>query len=753
MGLWGKLFGGSAAPQPAPGATPSPERPAPKSALFERHAERQWRPPRRRPQTDTYGDARFADERDDHAAMNEALGDDQGIWFGSISNIGDTDWVEGNDVSYTGDRHLLTVAPTRSGKGACAIIPNLLMQHKSSIVCIDPKGQNAAVTSKLRRAAGKVYCLNPFSLHREAPWHLRRNRFNPIAHLRIDSPNLVAEVAALAQALIVTESKTQPYFDNSARDLVEVLVLHAIATKGSAATLLDMRAWLSQPWTAPSDKPSLMRTVHEMSESPHPFIREAASRFLSNTDSVAEIVQSANNQTKFLSDPGIAHTLGGSDFKIIDFKKEVSTLYIILPDTFIDAYSRFLRLITVSALDGLRSKPGGVPTLVILDEFARLGHLTAVENAFALAAGYNVKVWPFVQDLTQLKQVYGERWESFIANSGIVQWFTPNDSFTAGYLSRRIGKTTIGVRTTNMSRGRNRGGSSGTGGVSSGPGSTNYGSNYSDSEQSSENSSEAAIDFMSAQDLYELPDYFQIVTLNGFKYPILTSRDRYFEWGEDMNNIRDSAQPDPYHLSILKKRERCVGVPRVQSRTAETYYETHIEVASAEGQFELQIDPPTPDSPCLSWWEPLRKKVEGNVRSASIFRGVYIKRLRRGEALVYEAVNEQEQLVTFSIYLHQLIGFDVEKLGSRVLPREYFVLTDQIVDPDDIIIWGYSDTEDWVFATAACSMEEAEQLRAELTRVFVDGEMPKKQKAPATESTRAEAANPSDVRPSASSGA
>src|SRR5216684_3014130 len=43
-----------------------------------------------------------------------------------------------------GEGHILTVAPTRSGKGVSAVIPNLL-DHPGSIIATDPKGENFAV--------------------------------------------------------------------------------------------------------------------------------------------------------------------------------------------------------------------------------------------------------------------------------------------------------------------------------------------------------------------------------------------------------------------------------------------------------------------------------------------------------------------------------------------------------------------------------------------------------------------------------
>src|SRR3546814_13216040 len=59
--------------------------------------------------------------------------------------------------------HLLTMAPTRSGKGVGTIIPNLLTIDRS-VICIDPKGENARVTARTRATKGKVWCLDPFGV-------------------------------------------------------------------------------------------------------------------------------------------------------------------------------------------------------------------------------------------------------------------------------------------------------------------------------------------------------------------------------------------------------------------------------------------------------------------------------------------------------------------------------------------------------------------------------------------------------------
>ncbi|WP_410052328.1 type IV secretory system conjugative DNA transfer family protein [Bradyrhizobium sp. SZCCHNRI1029] len=54
-------------------------------------------------------------------------------------------------MHWDGDGHLLTLAPTRSGKSVTTIIPNLL-RYRGSAVFLDPKGDLYEATSAWRPA-------------------------------------------------------------------------------------------------------------------------------------------------------------------------------------------------------------------------------------------------------------------------------------------------------------------------------------------------------------------------------------------------------------------------------------------------------------------------------------------------------------------------------------------------------------------------------------------------------------------------
>ncbi len=84
-----------------------------------------------------------------------------------------------------------------------------------------------------------------------------------------------------------------------------------------------------------------------------------------------------------------------------------------------------------------------MPVLVCLDEFPVLGYMKQLESADGLIASFGVKLWVILQDWSQGKALYGERWETFAGNAGIMQFFGNNDLTTTEYISKRLGKTLV----------------------------------------------------------------------------------------------------------------------------------------------------------------------------------------------------------------------------------------------------------------------------------------------------------------------
>ncbi len=161
------------------------------------------------------------------------------------------------------------------------------------------------------------------------------------------------------------------------------------------------------------------------------------------------MLASVQSHTHFLESARIRESLATSDFKFEDLKSEPMTIYLILPADRLQTFNRWLRLliqqaITVNARN--ISKKPDLPILFLLDEMPTLGRLPSIEQAYGLMAGFGMQLWGIVQDLSQLARVYGEHgWQTFISNSGVIQYFGSRDKMTAEYFSSLCGVTTIEV--------------------------------------------------------------------------------------------------------------------------------------------------------------------------------------------------------------------------------------------------------------------------------------------------------------------
>jgi type IV secretion system protein VirD4 len=342
-----------------------------------------------------------------------------------------------------------------------------------------------------------------------------------LAYLDINNPNVVSNAAAMAQALIVTQSR-EPYFDDTARDLVSTIILHLVATKGRDATLPQLRTMVTD--IAARGK-AAAKLLIEMGKSPHTFIRQPIGRFKdAEARDISSAINTAITQTFFLDDPAFADAstngaLTGNDFDLRQLKKKPTTIYVILPGHLMTTYSRFLRLLLTSAIERVTSEPGGHPVLLLMDEFAQLENLPAVMSAFSYAAGFNLQLWPFVQDLAQLEHTYGKRWKSILANCGMVQFFTPADIETAEYLQRRGGMTTGET----LSR--------------------NYGGTLFKMERS-ESRSESRMPLLPIEKTMSLPPNESVVFFAGKHDPLIANREPYWT----IPRLAKRFDPDPYHL-------------------------------------------------------------------------------------------------------------------------------------------------------------------------------------------------------------
>ncbi|WP_075996614.1 type IV secretory system conjugative DNA transfer family protein [Salaquimonas pukyongi] len=407
-------------------------------AIRERQGEMRRNPP------PVHGAASWASERDLERVGLLSGNSGSGISLGRFN---------GRPVTWDGEGHLMTVAPTRTGKSTMQIIPNLLT-YKGAAVVLDPKGELYAATGKWREEnVGPVYALNPFGL---PPLGSFSDSFNPLLSVTDgDSATSLAEVIFPRSG-----DQRQAFFDNEAITLLAAVIQYVACHKPKAERHLStVRNHLA------SVNRQLFELMREMTQ-PHlpDAITNPANNFLTKSKEHGKprVVDSINQHLRIWDSEGLRNATCRADFDFRDLKERPITVYLMIPFAGISAYSTFVRMVFATALNAMlenRAKPD-IPVLFVLDEFLALDADERFVSALRTHASERVRLWFFLQDLPTLEQKYPTTWKSFLQVE-TKTFFGTDDPFTAQLISNYLGDRTVAYDIPNMSASTS-GGSSGS---------------------------------------------------------------------------------------------------------------------------------------------------------------------------------------------------------------------------------------------------------------------------------------------------
>ena len=407
------------------------------------------------------------------------------LWEGRANGqiwVGETFDGERSAIGYRDDRHVMLVSGTRGGKGTGIIIPNLCLWPGSAII-IDPKGENATVTAR-RRGMGSDYAyglgqtvriLDPFN-EVQLDSALKA-RYNPLDAVDPASDLAVDDAGRIAAAIVVIENRHDPFWEQAARNLLKALILHVLTASMfegrrnlvSVWRLLRQGDWLTVELARkagqeniPSGFTILWEGMKRNGAYSGLIAGEAQQMLDMHERTRSGILKVATTATEFIDGPPMQRLLEASDFDLSAIKTDPQglTIYLTLPQRYMTTHFRWLRLmisLAVGDMERIKGRPAtGHPTLFVLDEFAGLKRMEAVENAAAQAAGFGVKFLFVLQNLPQLKEIYSDSWETFLGNSGLRMFFQVDDNFTRTYLAQQLGEQEVARQTSSGSQSRSR---------------------------------------------------------------------------------------------------------------------------------------------------------------------------------------------------------------------------------------------------------------------------------------------------------
>ena len=331
--------------------------------------------------------------------------------------------------------HVLVVGPSRSGKTAGAIAPNLLLRDpaRESVVVLDVKtGPRSLwhVTAARYGSRARLFC----------PLFEGSIGYNPLAN--IDSIG-----AAQRKASLLVQNTTPRDLSGDARvyaaatmDLATLLFLHVQQDRTSgghtvgAVYRLAMQGPAFLRDTLRSSRVAEVREQHGILSGRERRVQEAA-------------VTGLLERLAPWADPLVVETTS-HHFDLAAVGREPTALYIVMPEADGSRLQPLVAWMVADLLELLveQADRSGLrcPVRFYLDEFRRFGYLPGLTEALPTLRERGISLLLGVQVLSQLEEVYGRaEARTLVGNTETKLLFRAGDLETARMLSAWLGRTTV----------------------------------------------------------------------------------------------------------------------------------------------------------------------------------------------------------------------------------------------------------------------------------------------------------------------
>ncbi|MDR6561277.1 MULTISPECIES: type IV secretory system conjugative DNA transfer family protein [unclassified Arcicella] len=461
-------------------------------------------------------------------------------------------------IKFEGEGHMITIAKTGSGKGTGVVIPNLFVYSGTSII-FDPKGENfiktfyhrgegvlkqdivlvdpfMEVSKQLKKMIARLEALPEKTENVENSKAItffketlkKVSNYHPNHYLSSLNPMQVInrmykesrydeifdEANVLADMMVVKSgNESDPHWNEKAKSFIRGAILYVVFSdeyKDRSNNLLTVRECIFSIF---KNKENLEITIQECQE--NNYLKGVAGEFsLIAGDERNSVLSNVLRHTEFLDSPLVAKSLSEDGVELNDLKDSQKSIYLVLPASKLFAYSRLARLWISCIIQSLSNETSYSKNRVLfmLDEMAQLGYMEPLIQAVSLMRGYGMNLWMIFQDIPQIKSIYNEKWQTFIANCKIQQYFGITDNETAEYVSKLTGQTTMTLRSDTDSTGSSKSNSS-----------------WGTSKGSSQTISSAAKPLIYPDQIRRID--FQIIIADDL-YPIRAKKIRYYEESE-----------------------------------------------------------------------------------------------------------------------------------------------------------------------------------------------------------------------------
>ncbi|WP_076728718.1 type IV secretory system conjugative DNA transfer family protein [Methylobacterium radiotolerans] len=383
-----------------------------------------------------HGSTRFATK----AELKKAgfYADFQGLYVGQDDS--------GALLRFGGPEHVACYAPTGSGKGVGLVIPNCLL-YEASLVCLDVKKENWAITAGIREAAGqKVFLFDPL-----APDGCTA-RYNPFTYVRRGTIDAFEDIQRIAQMVFPHAGGDQQFWTDSARSAFTGAAGFLAETPELPLTFGEVLRLLSSADGAQAMLDRIEARRQQKKPYTEAVVKALEDYLKGSADLVNSIRKTVTARLSLWFNPRIDAATAESDFDLRELRRSLHAIYVgVTPDN-VDRLRPLLALFFQQLIDlSVRELPSNDPQakhqiFLLLDEFPLLGPMPVLANAFAYVRGYGMRMMLIMQSKAQLRDrdLYGpDKAAAILDNCGLEVVFGTKDQDLAEELSKRLGYDTV----------------------------------------------------------------------------------------------------------------------------------------------------------------------------------------------------------------------------------------------------------------------------------------------------------------------
>ena len=319
-------------------------------------------------------------------------------------------------ITYSGDGHLISFAPTGKGKTSGPVICNSL-KHKGQLIVLDPKGEVHAATAQARRKLGQQ--VHVLDLRDGAAVTGSLNPLDLAARCGTE-PAVIGRCFA---AELIARGEERDRFWN---DWAETVI-----AGGCAWMLADLKPEerrLSRLFDLFHCDDVVYGIAVQLDEKDKVKDRSARAAFagflqLPERETRASVLGTVQTHLRLFDSDLVRRLTDTSSIDLDAFiAGEPMSLYIIVPPARLRALSPLLRMWLsglMLALTQRRAAPAE-RTLMLCDEAGNIGRMETLLMAATLLRSSGLTLWTFFQNADQLR-IYGEQANALVDNAGVVQ--------------------------------------------------------------------------------------------------------------------------------------------------------------------------------------------------------------------------------------------------------------------------------------------------------------------------------------------